>query len=174
MTCNSCNGNRLCSHFIISNSITVVTVDGTDTLLIDIPAGTYGNCQTYCIVTAQAIPAGATVTMPVAISIGGNTTTVYPLVSACTGLQAVACQVSARTRYKVIVQTNATTGVFRAVCGLHPYQAEVLSSLPISTATLLSATATPVSVTTKTVESTSPTKVTKTVTTTKKEVIANE
>lgn len=171
MNCNNCNGNRLCSHFIISTAVTVVTVDGTDTLLIDIPAGAYNNCQTYCIVVAQNIPAGATVTMPVAISIGGNTTTVYPLICSRTGLQAVACQVSTRTRYKVVVQTNAVSGVFRAVCGLRAYCPQVLASLPIETA---AAAVAPATFTTRTVESTTPTKTTKTVTTTKKEVITNE
>ena len=170
--CNNCGGNRLCPRFIISTSITVVTVDGTDTLVIDIPAGNYNNGETYCIITAQSIPTTATVTMPVAISIGGDTTTVYPLVNACSCLQAVACQVSARSRYKVIVQTNTVSGVFRAVCGLRPYCAEILSSLPVDAATavatfsLRSTAETPAVANTK--------KTTKTITTTKKEVIANE
>lgn len=170
--CNNCGGNRLCPRFIISTAITVVTVDGTDTLVIDIPAGAYNNGETYCIITAQSIPATATVTMPVAISIGGDTTTVYPLVNACSCLQAVACQVSARTRYKVIVQTNTVGGVFRAVCGLRPYCAEVLASLPVDA----TAAATTFSLrnTAEAIEVVNPKKTTKTITTTKKEVIANE
>lgn len=134
--CNKCNRtcNKLCPHCIISDSITVVTVDGTDTLVIDIPAGTYMNCATYCIITAQAIPATATVNMPVAISIGGDTTTVYPLVCSRTGLQAVACQVNTRSRYKVCVRTNATTGVFSVLSGLGSCFSNTLASLPVATA----------------------------------------
>ncbi|MBR5223797.1 MAG: hypothetical protein IKV81_06515 [Clostridia bacterium] len=162
----------MCPRFIISTAITVITVDGTDTLVIDIPAGAYNNGETYCIITAQSIPTTATVTMPVAISIGGDTTTVYPLVNACSCLQAVACQVSARTRYKVIVQTNTVGGVFRAVCGLRQYCAEVLASLPVDA----TATATTFSLrnAAEAIEVVNPKKTTKTITTTKKEVIANE
>lgn len=130
MSCNN-NCNRLCKNLIISTSITVVTIDGEDTLLIDIPSGTYRNCEKFCIVTAQSIPDTATVTMPVAISIGGDTTTVYPLVCCKNCLQAVACQVSSRTKYPTIVSTNANGGVFKVLSGLRSYCAEVLPSLPI-------------------------------------------
>lgn len=130
MSCNN-NCNRLCRNLIISTSITVVAVDGVDTLVIDIPASTYRNCEVFCIITAQSIPDTATVTMPVAISIGGDTTTVYPLVCSKTCLQAVACQVNARRKYKVIVSTNTTSGVFKALYGLNSYCAEVLPSLPV-------------------------------------------
>ena len=130
MACNyMCN--KLCNNLIISNSITVVTIDGTDTLVIDIPASTYRNGEIFCIVTAQSIPTTATVTMPVAISIGGDTTTVYPLVCSRTCLQAVACQVNARRKYKVVVSTDTTSGVFKTIYGLNSYCAEVLSSLPV-------------------------------------------
>ena len=130
MSCNN-NCNRLCRNLIISTSISVVTVDGEDTLLIDIPAGTYRNCEKFCIVTAQSIPDTATVTMPVAISIGGDTTTVYPLVCCKNCLQAVACQVSSRTKYPTIVSTNVNGGVFKVLAGLRSYCAELLPSLPV-------------------------------------------
>lgn len=130
MSCNN-NCNRLCKNLIISNSISVVTVDGTDTLLIDIPASTYRNCERFCIVTAQSIPDTATVTMPVAISIGGDTTTVYPLVCCKNCLQAVACQVNSRRKYVTIVSTNTNGGVFKVLSGLGSYCAEVLPSLPV-------------------------------------------
>lgn len=130
--CNDCP-NRLCSHYIVSTSLTVVTVDGVDTLLIDIPAGTYNNCEKYCLIIAQTRPANVTVDMPVAISIGGNTTTVYPLICGRTCLQAVGCQVSGRSRVQVYIQTNTTSGVFKAVCGLGRYCPTVLSSLPVVT-----------------------------------------
>ena len=136
MNCMNCNRpcNKLCPNYIISDSVTVVTVDGVDTLVIDIPAGTYANCKTYCIIVADPIPTTATVTMPVAVSIGGVTTTVYPLVCSRTGLQAVACQVDTRSRYKVCVRTNATTGVFSVLSGLGSCFTNTLASLPVTTA----------------------------------------
>ena len=98
---------RLCPNTVISQSLTVVTVNGTDTLLIDIPAGTYANGCCYSLIIAQNRPTTATVDMPVAISIDGNTTTVYPLVCNRTCLQATACQISGGTRIKTIVQLSA-------------------------------------------------------------------
>ena len=130
MNCNG-NCNKLCPNYIISQSVTVVAIDGVDTLVIDIPAGFYRNGCKYCIIIAQSIPAEATVTMPVAVSIGGDTTTVYPLVCSRNCLQAVACQVSTRTKYCTTVQTNATSGVFKVLYGLGRYCPEVLSTLPI-------------------------------------------
>ena len=138
MACNyMCN--KLCNNLIISNSITVVTVDGTDTLLIDIPSSTYRQGEVFCIITAQSIPTTATVTMPVAISIGGDTTNVYPLVCSKTCLQAVACQVNARRKYKVVVSTNTSSGVFKAIYGLNSYCAELLPSLPVVAGTAVGA-----------------------------------
>ena len=134
MSCNN-NCNRLCRNLIISTSITVVAVDGVDTLVIDIPASTYRNFECFCIVTAQSIPDTATINMPVAISIGGDTTTVYPLVCSKTCLQAVACQVNSRRKYKVIVSTNTDSGVFKAIYGLTSYCPTVLDSLPVVEAT---------------------------------------
>lgn len=130
---NNCsnNCNKLCPRFVPSVSITVVTVDDVDTLVIDIPAANYANGCQYCIFTLQAIPAAATVNMPVAISIGGDTTTVYPLVCHKTCLQATASQVRARSRYCTKVQTNTVSGVFKAYSGLSVYCSETLASLPV-------------------------------------------
>jgi hypothetical protein len=125
------NCNRLCPNFVPSTSITVVAIDGVDTLVIDIPTGVYGNGCQYCIFTLQAIPEAATVNMPVAISIGGDTTTVYPLVACKTCIQATASQVRTRTRYCTVVQTNTVSGVFKAYSGLSIYCPDVLASLPI-------------------------------------------
>lgn len=66
MNCDK-NCNRLCPNLVISTSVAVVTVNGTDTLLINIPEGTYKNGCKYCIVVAQTIPATATINMPVAV-----------------------------------------------------------------------------------------------------------
>lgn len=133
---------RLCPNTVISQSLTVVTVNGTDTLLIDIPAGTYANGCCYSLIIAQNRPTTATVDMPVAISIGGNTTTVYPLICNRTCLQATACQISGRTRIKAIVQTNTTGGVFRACSGLGSCCYQRLVSLPVTTTTPATTSAT--------------------------------
>ena len=131
MSCNK-NCNTLCPNLIISNSVTVVTVNGVDTLLIDIPTGTYKNCCKYCIVIAQAIPTTATIAMPVAISIGGNTTTVYPLTNMYCA-QVTACAIRTRKRYPVCVSTTATGGVFKALNGLSCAPNNALASLPVPT-----------------------------------------
>ena len=131
MSCN-CNCNRMCPRAIYSNSVSVITIDGTDTLVIDIPAGTYGDCKRYCLFIIQAIPSTATINMPVAISIGGVTTTVYPL-TRCDCSQVTACAVRTRTRYPVIVATSGTGGVFKVLKGLSCAPNNALSSLPVTT-----------------------------------------
>ena len=115
--------------------ISAMKKDNVDTLVIDIPAGTYANGCQYCIFTLQAIPTAATVNMPVAISIGGDTTTVYPLVCSKTCIQATASQVRARARYCTKVQTNVVSGVFKAYSGLSIYCPDTLASLPVSDTT---------------------------------------
>ena len=174
MSCNN-NCNRLSRNLIISNSISVVTVDGTDTLLIDIPSSTYRLGEVFCIVTAQSIPSTATVTMPVAISIGGDTTNVYPLVCSKTCLQAVACQVNARRKYKVVVSTNTSSGVFKAIYGLNSYCAELLPSLPVVAGTAVGAGGSATPEVANVVQPISVANVTPTIKTTKsKEVAINE
>lgn len=123
---------KLCSKIIISTSVTVVTVNGVDTLLIDIPSATYMDGCRYCIVVAQTIPSTATINMPVAISIGGNTTTVYPL-TRCDCSQVTACAIRTRTKYPVLVSTNATGGVFKVLRNLCCCPNNNLASLPVPT-----------------------------------------
>ena len=120
----------LCRNLVISDSVTVVAVDGVDTLVIDIPARTYRDCGKYEIVVAQTIPDTATINMPVAISIGGVTTTVYPLVR-CDCSQVTACAIRTRTKYPVIVSTNAVGGVFKVLRGLMCSPNNRLASLPV-------------------------------------------
>ena len=130
-----CDNNcRICNRIVISTSVTVVTVDGTDTLVIDIPAGSYRNCYRYDLVVTQTIPTTATIAMPVAISIGGDTTTVYPLVGKCCR-QISACGIRTRTKYPVIVATTSTSGVFKSLKTLPCYPTEVLESLPVPATT---------------------------------------
>lgn len=146
--------NRLCCNLVISDSVTVITIDGVDTLVIDIPLRTYKDCGRYEIVVAQTIPATATINMPVAISIGGVTTTVYPLVK-CDCSQVTACAIRTRTKYPVIVSTDATSGVFKVLRGLMCSPNNRLASLPV-------------------VAETPAVLTTRTRTTTKKEVSSNE
>ena len=98
---------RLCPRLIISESVTFAA----DTLTINIPAGSYQDCERYCIVVAQAIPAATTITAPVVITIGAGTEE-YPLTDRC-GVQLLAASLRTRTKYSTIVSTNATGGTFR-------------------------------------------------------------
>ena len=125
---------KLCDNLIISQSVTVVTVDGTDTLVIDLPSRFYGDGCKYCIVIAQTIPTTATIAMPVAFSIGGDTTTVYPFVR-CDCSQITACGIRTRTRYSTRVSTNAVGGVFKSLGGLSCCPSNNLESLPVPATT---------------------------------------
>lgn len=131
MNCDK-NCNRLCPNLIISTAVTLVTVEGTDTLLINIPAGTYRNGCKYCIIVAQSIPTTVPIGTPVAISIGGDTTTVYPLTNRCCA-QVTACAIRTRTRYPVCVSTSATGGTFKVLSGLSCAPNNALESLPAPT-----------------------------------------
>lgn len=126
---------KLCRNTVISDSVTVVTVDGTDTLVIDVPATTFTDGCRYELIVAQTIPDTATINMPVAISIGGDTATaVYPLVK-CDCTQITACGIRTRTRYPVLVATNATGGVFKVLRPLPCYPNNRLRTLPIPATT---------------------------------------
>lgn len=127
-----CNGDcKICDSIVISTAVTVITIDGTDTLVIDLPEGRYLDRCRYCIVIAQPIPDAATINMPVAFSIGGVTTTVYPFTN-CNCTQVTACGVRARTRYPVVVYTNTVGGVFRSTRPICCYPANNLPSLPVT------------------------------------------
>lgn len=116
---------QLCDRFVIS---TAVTFTGGN-LVINIPAGNYGDGCKYCIVVAQTIPATATINAPVYITIG-SAATLYP-VNRCDCSQATACAIRTRTKYAVRVVTTATGGSFRMtdrrVCCCAP---TTLKSLP--------------------------------------------
>lgn len=98
---------KLCDKLIISEDVTF----DAGTLTINLPAGSYGNGCKYCIVVAQAIPAATTITAPVVITIGDGTEE-YPLTDRCCA-QVTACALRTRTRYSVVVSTDATGGVFK-------------------------------------------------------------
>ncbi len=134
---NSCT---LCRNLVISTAVTVVTIDGTPTLVIDIPAASYNNCQKVCLIIAQTIPLTATIAMPVAISIGGDTTTVYPLVG-CDCAQVTAGAIRTRTRYPTRVSTNVTGAVFKVLGGLCCTANNDLPAIPAPAAPAAAATA---------------------------------
>lgn len=103
-----CTISCLCNHVVLSQSVTFAD----DTLLIDLPAGSYENGERYCIVVAQEIPTDTTIAADVAITIGGDTAVTYPLVNSnCTNIQAY--QLATRMKYPVTVATNIGEGVFR-------------------------------------------------------------
>lgn len=98
---------RLCDRLILSQAVTFAA----GTLTINLPAGSYNNCQKYCIVIAQAIPAATTITAPVVITIGDGTEE-YPLTDRCCA-QLTAASLRTRTRYSTVVSTSATGGTFK-------------------------------------------------------------
>ncbi len=124
MACNR-NCNKLCPNIVISDSVTIV--DGT--VVIDVPATSYRDGEKVCLVVAQAIPDTATITAPVAISIGGDTATLYPLVG-CDCAQITACAIRTRTRYPLRVNTTATSAVFKVLRGLSCAPDNALTSIP--------------------------------------------
>ena len=98
---------KLCEKLIISQAVTFTS----DTLIINIPAGSYENDEKCCLVVAQAIPDTTTINAPVVITIGTGTQS-YPLLR-CDCAQATACNIRARTKYSTRVVTTATGGSFR-------------------------------------------------------------
>ena len=102
------NNKRICDRLVISEDVTFA--DGS--LTINLPEGSYLNGEKYCIVVAQTIPDETTITAPVVITIGDDTTTTYPLTN-CDCSTVYACSINSRTRYSVCVRTDVTSGVFR-------------------------------------------------------------
>ena len=119
------NVSCLCNHMVLSQSVTFTD----DTLLIDLPAGAYENGEKYCIVIAQDIPVETTIAADVAITIGGDTATTYPLVNYnCTNVQA--CQITPRTRYATRVFTNIGEGVFKLLGNLNCFNCHRSGAAP--------------------------------------------
>ena len=121
---------KLCDKFILSQSVTFTD----NTLVINIPNGSYQDGSKYCIVVAQDIPTETTVASPAVITIGDSTTQ-YPLVcSDCTPVYA--CSLSSRTRYSTKVETEIGGGVFKmmgrvpCICAVN-----TPTSLPINNVT---------------------------------------
>lgn len=114
---------RLCDRLIISQAVTFMAPN----LIINLPAGSYQNCERYCIVVAQAIPEATTINAPVFISIGDGTE-LYPL-NRCNGVQATASGIRTRTRYATRVSTTATGGAFRLLGKICCYPTDNLTSI---------------------------------------------
>lgn len=114
---------KLCDRLILSSAVTFAA----GTLTINLPAGSYGNGCRYCIVVAQAIPAATTINAPVVVTIGDGTAE-YPLVNQCCA-QLTACSIRTRTKYPVLVSTDATGGTFKVLGKVSCAPVNNLSSL---------------------------------------------
>lgn len=128
---NCINNCKLCKRLIISQAINFDAT--TNTVIVDLPAGSYGNCCTYCIVFAQSIPASATINAPVVFSIGGGATQ-YPFLN-CDCTPILASQIRTRTKYKTKVSTAVNTGVFKYIgnCCLPSNSTTTVQSIPVPT-----------------------------------------
>ena len=120
-----------CRRKVYSTAVAVVTVDTVDTLVISVPEQSFNNHQRGCLVIVQSIPDTATINVPVAIGIGADTTTVYPLVNKCCE-PVTACSLRTRCRYPFVVETSATGGTFKILKNLSCAPSNNLDSIPVA------------------------------------------
>lgn len=97
---------RECSRRIYSDGITFTGGN----LVINVGADSYRDCEKYCLIITDDIPAETTREAPVFITIGGGAE-LYPF-NDCNGIQLTQESIFSRTRYAVRVATNATSGSF--------------------------------------------------------------
>ena len=124
---------KLCPKLILS---TAITFDGTS-LVVNLPANSYGDCQKYCVVFAQTIPDATTINAPVVFTIGTGTTQ-YPFVNKdCTPI--LASQVRTRRVYPTRVSTGVNDGVFKYIgdCKLPSNSTSLVNSIPIEEPTTI-------------------------------------
>lgn len=114
---------KLCDKLVLSQA---VTFSGGN-LVINLPAGSYGNGCKYCIVVAQTIPSTATIGANVLFTIGTGTVQ-YPLVNRCCR-PVTACGIRTRTRYSVVVETTPTGGTFKLLGNTCPCPTNNLRSI---------------------------------------------
>ena len=128
---NCINNCSLCKKLIISQAINFDAT--TNTVIVDLPAGNYANCCTYCIVFAQNIPDSATINAPVVFSIGGGATQ-YPFLN-CDCTPILASQIRTRRKYKTRVSTAVNSGVFKYIgkCCLPSNSTTTIQSIPVPT-----------------------------------------
>lgn len=130
--CNNNNMRKLCPNTAVSSAVSVVTVDGVDTLVIDVPAASYRNGDCIKLIVAQPIPAAATVDMPVAMGIGGVTDPVYPLVR-CNCSPVTARAIQTRGIYCLVVETTPDGANLRVKSGLYCAPTNNLAAIPAAT-----------------------------------------
>lgn len=119
---------KLCNNLILSTAINYDAA--TDTVIVGLPANTFGNCQKYCIVLAQAIPEAATINSQVVFTVGTNTTQ-YPFLNKnC--MPVYVTQIRTRRIYPVKVSTTINEGAFKYIgnCPLPCINRAVSDSLP--------------------------------------------
>lgn len=98
---------RVCKKLVISQAINFTD----NTLIVDLPAGSYQDGCKYCIIFAQTIPQTTTIGSNVVFTIGSGTVQ-YPLVNRCCR-PVTACGIRTRTKYSVVVETTASGATFK-------------------------------------------------------------
>ena len=98
---------QVCKKLVISQAINFTD----NTLIVDLPAGSYQDGCKYCIIFAQNIPQTATIGSNVGFTIGSGTVQ-YPLVNRCCR-PVTACGIRTRTKYSVVVETTASGATFK-------------------------------------------------------------
>ena len=98
---------QVCKKLVISQAINFTD----NTLIVDLPAGSYQDGCKYCIIFAQTIPQTATIGSNVVFTIGSGTVQ-YPLVNRCCR-PVTACGIRTRTKYSVVVETTASGATFK-------------------------------------------------------------
>lgn len=123
---------QLCPRLILSTAVNYEA--SSNNLIVNLPAGSYGNKEKYCIVIAQSLPDVATINAPVVFTITGGTAR-YAFVN-CDCTPVLASQLRTRRKYTTRVNTSIGTGVFKYVgsCLLPKGSNTVAQSLPIVTA----------------------------------------
>ena len=98
---------QVCKKLVISQAINFTD----NTLIVDLPTGSYQDGCKYCIIFAQAIPQTATIGSNVVFTIGSGTVQ-YPLVNRCCR-PVTACGIRTGTKYSVVVETTASGATFK-------------------------------------------------------------
>lgn len=98
---------QVCKKLVISQAINFTD----NTLIVDLPAGSYQDGCKYCVIFAQTIPQTATIGSNVVFTIGSGTVQ-YPLVNRCCR-PVTACGIRTRTKYSVVVETTASGATFK-------------------------------------------------------------
>ena len=98
---------QVCKKLVINQAINFTD----NTLIVDLPAGSYQDGCKYCIIFAQTIPQTATIGSNVVFTIGSGTVQ-YPLVNRCCR-PVTACGIRTRTKYSVVVETTASGATFK-------------------------------------------------------------